>query len=283
MYRTVPRTTKESRTLRFLYHTKMGHVCLRAAVSRPVSAAAGHFLDSRLSRPMIRRFVRKNHIRVSDFEARRYRSYNDFFTRRILPQRRPVDMTGEHLISPCDAKLSAYRIRPDSTFRIKGGTYSTAELLQDPALAAEFADGYCLIFRLSVDDYHRYCYFDDGKKGRNIFIRGKLHTVRDIAAEQYDVYQQNCREYTVMDTVHFGRAVQIEVGAMLVGRICNHEEEASFTRGSEKGMFEFGGSTIVLLLKENAAEIAPEILRATAEGCETVVRMGECIGRVPSA
>ena len=278
MYQTVPRTTKESRTLRFLYHTRMGRVCLRAAVSRPVSAAAGHFLDSRLSRYMIRRFVRKNHIRVADFEARRYRSYNDFFTRRILPQRRPVDQNGCHLISPCDAKLSVYRIEPDSTFSIKGGMYSTAELLRDPALAAEFSDGWCLIFRLSVDDYHRYCYFDDGKKGKNIFIRGKLHTVRDIASERYKVFQQNCREYTVMETAHFGRAVQIEVGALLVGRISNHDEEAVFSRGDEKGLFEFGGSTIVLLLKKDAAEPAPEILRATAEGCETVIRMGERIG-----
>ncbi|MCQ2431915.1 MAG: phosphatidylserine decarboxylase [Clostridia bacterium] len=284
MYQTIPKPRRESRSLRFLYHTRPGRVCLRAATTRTLSSAAGAFLVSRMSAPMIKGFVRTNHIRVSDFEDRKYHSYNDFFTRRINPGLRPIDQTPGHLISPCDGKLSVYPIHKNSSFHIKGGDYTVAELLHNHTLAKKFSGGTCLVFRLAVDDYHRYCYFDDGSKGRNYFIQGRLHTVRDIAQERYTVFKQNCREYTVMNTKHFGLAVQIEVGAMIVGRISNLHGIASFRRGDEKGKFEFGGSTIVLLLQKDAAVIAPEILKATEKDLETVIRMGECIGtRGPGA
>lgn len=118
-------------------------------------------------------------------------------------------------------------------------------------LAAEFDGGLCLVFRLCVDNYHRYHYFDDGSKGRNVFIPGRLHTVRPIALRNLPAFVENSREYTVMDTVNFGRAIQMEVGAMLVGKIANNHEEHEFKRGEEKGCFLYGGSTVILLLKRN--------------------------------
>lgn len=33
----------------------------------------------------------------------------------------------------------------------------------------EYKSGYALVFRLSTDNYHRYCYIDSGTKGK-IFI-----------------------------------------------------------------------------------------------------------------
>ncbi len=278
MYEIIPIPQKETKSLRFLYHTAGGRLCLRAATTRFVSNTAGRFLDSRFSRPMIKGFVRKNHICVADFEDRRYRSYNDFFTRRIHPELRPIDNMANHLIAPCDGKLTVYSIRKNSRFHIKGADYTVSDLLCNNTLSKRFSEGLCLIYRLAVDDYHRYCYFDDGTKGQNYFIRGKLHTVRDIAHERYRVYKQNCREYTVLQTKNFGMAVQIEVGAMMVGRISNNDGICAFSRGDEKGRFEFGGSTIVLLLQHGAAQIMPEILTATRNGCETVVKMGQMIG-----
>ena len=65
---------------------------------------------------------------------------------------------------------------------------------------------------------------------------------------------------------------------MLVGRICNNHSEAKIYRGMEKGRFEFGGSTIVLLLEKGAAKIDSDILRNSSEGIETVVKFGEKIG-----
>jgi phosphatidylserine decarboxylase len=151
-------------------------------------------------------------------------------------------------------------------------------LINNEELAAEYIGGICLIFRLTVDDYHRYCYFDNGTKGNNTFIKGVLHTVNPIALGKYNIYKRNSREYTVLETENFGKAVQDEVGALLVGRIKNLHQTHTFKRGEEKGMFEFGGSTVVLLLKNNTAVIDDDIINNTKANIETVVRMGEVIG-----
>jgi phosphatidylserine decarboxylase len=182
------------------------------------------------------------------------------------------------LISPSDGKLSVFDIEENSIFYIKDSAYTVADLVDNESLAKEFMGGKCLIFRLSVDDYHRYCYFDWCKKSENIFIKGLLHTVNPIVLDSVNVYKRNCREYTILETENFGKAVQIEVGAMLVGKIKNLHGEGSFKKGSEKGMFEFGGSTIVLLLKKGVAEIDSDIVQNSKENTETIVKMGERIG-----
>lgn len=265
--------------LQFLYKTAAGRMILKLISCRAVSKAAGLFLDSSLSKFMIKRFIKNNGIDMSQFEDRDFKSFNDFFTRKLAQSSRFVDSDPSALISPCDSRLSVYGITEKAIFNIKGVPYSVESLLKDSDLASEFSQGLCLIFRLCTDDYHRYCYFDNGSKGENIFIKGRLHTVQPIAFERYDVYAENCREYTVMNTENFGKAVQIEVGALIVGKISNFHEKSDFKRGDEKGMFEFGGSTIVLLLKKDSAVISQEILENSAQGIETIVKYGEAIGR----
>lgn len=189
-----------------------------------------------------------------------------------------MDSRSDALVAPCDARLSVYKIENDSSFSIKGGRYTVCSLLRSEQLAREFEGGWCFIFRLAVDNYHRYCYFDSGSKEENVFLEGVLHTVHPVALECCDIYKENSREYTLLHTDSFGDAVQVEVGAMMVGRICNNHGACSFKRGEEKGRFEFGGSTIVLLLKKDVAEPDEEFIRNTAKGLETAVKMGEAIG-----
>jgi phosphatidylserine decarboxylase len=95
---------------------------------------------------------------------------------------------------------------------------------------------------------------------------------------EYNIYKRNCREYTVMETQNFGRAVQVEVGAMMVGKIKNFHGAHSFKRGEEKGMFEFGGSTIVLLFAKDTVKLDDDIVRNSASDVETIVKYGEKIG-----
>ena len=189
-----------------------------------------------------------------------------------------MDRQPSHLISPCDGLLRVWRIQEDLVLPVKESRYRIFDLLQSKEKAETFRDGYCLVFRLCVNHYHRYCYIDDGRKGENIFIPGRLHTVQPIALRQYPVFTENCREYTFMETENFGTVAQIEVGAMLVGKIENRDGPGPFRRGAEKGRFLYGGSTIVLLLRKNAARIRPDILKASVWGEETRVRMGEAIG-----
>ena len=72
----------------------------------------------------------------------------------------------------------------------------------------------------------------------------------------------------------------MEVGALLVGRICNYHQERTVIRGMEKGKFEFGGSTIILLLQKDRAVIRKDLLENTAKNRETQVKMGECIAGI---
>ena len=98
------------------------------------------------------------------------------------------------------------------------------------------------------------------------------------AAGRYAIYRENTREYALLESDHFGTLLQMEVGAAMVGRIVNNPGERMVQRGEEKGRFEFGGSTVIVLLQKDAAVIDEDILRNTREDAETVVRLGEKIG-----
>ena len=266
--------------LQFLYHTAPGRLLLKPLVGRRLSAFCGRMLDRKLSRILIPGFIRRTGISVEDFDLSGVRSFNDFFCRPLKDGKRPIDTTPEALIAPCDAALTAVPVRRDTVIAVKQSRWTLCSLLRDPVLAKEFEGGLCLIFRLQVADYHRYCWFDSGQKGRNVFLPGMLHTVRPIALEDLPVFALNSREYTVLESEHFGKAIQAEVGALLVGRIANIcPEPAKVRRGEEKGHFEYGGSTILLLLKAGTAELRPELSEASARGIEMPVRMGERIGR----
>jgi len=268
----------QNRILKKLYGSVGGRILLKILTVPTLSKIVGAYMDSPLSKPLIEPFVRKNRINVADYETEGIRTYNEFFTRKIKKGKRNINMDRHSLISPCDAKLSVYKICKKSLFRIKGSCYSVNDLLGNSSLARKFEGGLCLIFRLEVDDYHRYIYFDSGIKGDNHFVKGVLHTVNPIALRHVNIYKRNSREYTLMNTENFGIAAQIEVGAMMVGRIKNHDGACNFLRGEEKGMFLFGGSTVVLMLEKDKAVVDDDILYNSIHGFETIVKLGEKIG-----
>lgn len=269
---------KQNRILAKLYDTFSGRIILKFLVNPAVSKVVGIFMDSALSKPLIKHFIKNHNLDTSQYIMKNFRSYNEFFTRRIKPEKRPVDYNADHLISPCDAKLFVYKIRKNSIFKIKDSLYRVADLLNNEFIARRYDGGYCFIYRLEVDDYHRYCYIDDGVKTENIFIDGELHTVNPIALKRYNIYKRNSREYTILHTDNFGDVIHIEIGALMVGRICNHHDEYYFVKGEEKGMFQFGGSTIVQLFEKGRIRPDRDILRNTKEGFETIVRYGEKTG-----
>lgn len=272
---------QESAGLRFLYHTVPGRVFLRLLTARWVSKCSGVLLDSPLSRPLIGGFFRKNGIDRNDYLPERYRNFNDCFCRRIRPELRPIDRDPAHLISPCDGLLSVYRATDDVVLPVKQSQYRLPELLRDAELAEHYRDGYVFVFRLCVSHYHRYCYPEDGEKSANRFIPGRLHTVRPIALERGPVFTENCRSVCTLATERFGLLTQIEVGAMFVGRICNLHEEKTVSRGEEKGYFQYGGSTIILLVNRDAIAEPTDLLRATESGEETPIKLGEKIAERP--
>ncbi len=291
---------KESASTRFLYNTAFGRTVLKA-ITRPwLSKAAGAFLSSAVSKLLIPGFVRKNGIDLSGCESMDFKCFNDCFTRTLKAELRTVDMDPSALISPCDGLLSVYEISDGLVVPVKQSRYSAADLLgagaDAPAeekerrnkLAGSFEGGLCLVFRLRVQDYHRYAFFDNGKASAPYRIPGKLHTVRPIALRQIPVFTENAREVTIIESDNFGLAAQIEVGALMVGKIDNFPlpecsdkntgSKAGVVKGAEKGRFLFGGSTIILLLQKDRADGLSEALKATSEGLETPVKLGQRIG-----
>ena len=267
-------------TLPFLYKTAIGRILLKPLTAPGLSKLCGRFLDSRLSAFLIKGFVKNNNINLEDYQTDGIKTFNQFFRRKIKDGLRPFDFTPENLCAPCDGLLSVWQIEDSNgtVIPVKQSQYTIESLLQDKELATRYNGGLCLVFRLCVNHYHRYAYSDSGTKGRNVFIPGVLHTVRPIALETLPVFVQNSREYTVIESSVFGPLVQMEVGAMLVGRIVNHEQEASVTRGDEKGFFEYGGSTIILLVEKDKIKMRKELVENSLRGIETPVKMGEVIG-----
>lgn len=269
---------ESSGILKFLYNTVPGRAVLKVITSPTISKIGGAYMDSRLSTIHIKGFIKNNNIDMSQYEKAKYESFNEFFTRKILPEKRPVCKDEDVLISPCDGRLSAYHIDSNSQFYIKKSRYSIQDLLQGSKAAVDYNGGICLILRLCVDDYHRYGNIDDGVILENKYIRGKLHTVRPIAVNRYPVFVQNSREYTIIKTKNFGRVAQIEVGALMIGKIKNHSKSGSVIKGTEKGMFLYGGSTIVLLLEKDTVSIPEKYFEETENDREVIVKYGSKIG-----
>jgi len=252
---TAEKITVEKGSLPFLYGTAAGRLLLKLLIKPSVSKLVGFFMNSRISAVFIPGFIRSAGIDMSEYQPETYHSFNDFFTRRIRPEARPVDLTPGHLISPCDAMLSVYRITEDTLLPIKRSVYTAGELFRNNALAADFENGYCLVFRLGPQNYHRYCFPAGGLAGPEHRIPGVLHTVRPIAFKKYPVFTENAREYAALDTDEFGRIIQMEIGALFVGKIDNYPLEGRVLKGQEKGKFLFGGSTILLCVKDGVLEI----------------------------
>lgn len=276
-------TTEENgqdQLLQWLYTHRTGRLLIRLLIKPPVSRAAGRFLDTAASRILIGPSRKAMGISLKECEKKRFHSYNDFFTRRLRKECRPLPEDETVLISPCDGKLSVYPIDRNRRFRIKNTEYSLESLLRSRSLAERYRGGYACVFRLTVDDYHRYCYVDNGICSRPVRIPGVFHTVNPAANDVCPIYKENTREYSLLKSEHFDTVLMMEVGALMVGRIVNHNEAGAVRRGQEKGRFEFGGSTVILLFRKNAVAMDEDLLRNTGLGYETIVKMGEHLGTV---
>ena len=191
---------------------------------------------------------------------------------------------------------------------IKGNLYSIEKILKAPC--PEFLKGgTLLVFRLSLPDYHRYIFPARGKFLRTKKIKGRLDSVRKEAAH-FKAFSENKREISLLELSSMGKILHVEVGAMLVGHIHNHEgckpsfdkvvechkekgtechrEKESkpfrknhlafrFQAGEEKGYFSLGGSTIVEILN-NKIVIDEDLFENTNKGLETKLEIGERIG-----
>ena len=277
----VSNITNQDKLLSFLYTNIFGRMLLKPLIQPQVSKLAGRYLSSAHSKWLISKFIERNEINMDIYEECDYSSFNDFFTRKIKPDCRPVPEDLDVLISPCDCLATVYPIQENTTFSIKNTEYTLRSLLRSPRLAKRFRGGYAYVLRLTVEDYHRYLYSVSGKQSKNYHIDGTYHTVNPIANDYLPIYKENTREYTVIHSKEFGYVLQMEVGALLVGKISNHKQSTVVTRGEEKGFFEYGGSTIVVLTQKGRVTPRSDLLTNSKNGYETKVLQAHPLGILP--
>ena len=85
-------------------------------------------------------------------------------------------------------------------------------------------------------------------------------------------------EIVVIDNPEFGKVCYMEVGAFGVGSIKNTYTGNSVARMQEKGYFEFGGSTVILVFEQGKIKFSEDLIEHSKEGYETFLKVGETMG-----
>ena len=270
--------------IKWTYESPIGKSFLELFIKRKLfSKLYGNYFDSKLSTKKINSFIRNFNIDTDIFinDPSDFKSFNDFFIRKLIPEARPINKEKNILISPGDGRLLAYtNIDINSLIQVKGITYSLSELLEDNPIANEYAGGTCLVLRLCPIDYHRLHFIDNGIPEKSNIIKGNYYSVNPTALERIPkLYCQNKREWSIFHSENFDDVIIMEVGATCVGSIVqSYEPNKKVSKGDEKGYFKFGGSTTILFFKPNTVNIDDDILIQSSFGFETQVIMGEKIG-----
>nr|CAG8438384.1 15354_t:CDS:10 [Entrophospora candida] len=216
-----------------------------------------------------------------------FKNFNEFFYRKLKPEARKLDFPNDPsiLVSPADCRMMAFPTIDEAIeLWIKGQQFSIQRLLGDESAAKEFEGGSLGIFRLAPQDYHRFHFPVDGRIGENKPIAGDYYTVNPMAIRsELDVYGENKRSITYIDSPKFGKVAFVAVGAMMVGSIVYTSKPFSdVKRLDEHGYFAFGGSTVVLLFQKGKTVFDDDILANSKQCLETLVRVGTHVGRNPS-
>ncbi len=277
----VDEITYSEKTSEFLYHNFFGRLLTKYLIRQKWFNrlfTQKNFQEK--SKSEIQPFITKYQINTEEFskEINDFTSFNDFFIRDLKPGSRFIDQDKNTFIAPVDGRVLLYNISPGLKITAKTAQYSLQDLLQsdvDPA----FENGYCFVFRLAVYDYHHFCYIDSGDHAAIKQIPGFLDTVNPNFSVP-TTHTTNQRDVTVLNTHNFGQIIEVDIGALLVGKIKqNFAVGTNFAKGQEKGYFEFGGSTVVLLVKAGVILPDSDILEQSKQGVETLVKQGEGIAR----
>ncbi len=265
------------------YGTAWGRVLTHRLLSgHMVSRLYGLIQSSSFTRSQIKPFVEQYGLDLNEaiVPPAGFASFNDFFIRALKPSARPLATNSMALISPADSRLQAFRIEGNPRLMIKGTPATLPQLLGLPALDPGYEGGLALIFRLAPSDYHRFGYVDNGVQGPVQIVKGPLHSVSPLALRHKpDIHCTNYRHWCYIRTQQMGTIIQVEVGAMMVGSIVQNQPNGGYCRrGMEKGLFQFGGSTVIIIIEPNRIDMDADVVEYSARGIETIVRFGEQVG-----
>ncbi|WP_374708155.1 archaetidylserine decarboxylase [Salinicola avicenniae] len=240
----------------------------------------------------IQRFIQSYGVNMDEAlqpDPAAYACFNDFFTRALKPDARPI---GEQLVSPADGVLSRYgRIEHGTLIQAKGQTYSLHTLLGgDTARAAPFRQGSFATVYLSPKDYHRVHMPVTGTLREMTYVPGRLFSVNSATANHVPgLFARNERLVCLFDTEH-GPLAMVLVGAMIVAAIetvwagqitplsgqvqtTRFDERVVIEKGQEMGRFKLGSTVVMCFGRETAfGNFDPE---------GSPIRMGQTLGALP--
>ncbi len=236
----------------------------------------GWFQSLPLTRWKIAGFVKQFELDMSQFEKQvnEYRSFNDFFTRKLQAGSRLIAQ-GDAVIIPADGRYMFYKnIDSSSGFVIKGKTFFLETFLKDSRLAKRYENGSLAIGRLAPSDYHRVHFPCDGLPSESRIINGPLYSVNPLA--NLAALAENKRSICELETEKYGKILMIEIGATNVGSIHQtYEPNRPVEKGMEKSYFSFGGSAIALVFEPGKAVFSSDLLAYSQKGREILCRMGQ--------
>jgi phosphatidylserine decarboxylase len=270
--------------LRFVYENPLGKLATFAVVKRAwFSVLFGAWMNTKRSAKNVPEFIARYGIDMAQFEvpAAGWANFNEFFSRRIKPESRPIAADPRTVILPADGRHTAYPDGADlSGLVVKGRAFTLAELLGDAALARTFEGGALVVSRLCPTDYHRFHFPLAGVPTAARRIKGPLDSVSPVAiGAGARSLCANKREVTILDTPNAGRVAIIEVGAACVGRMVQtFQPGAAVNKGAEKGYFLFGGSTVVTVFEQGRVELSDDLVAHSKDRMETYARMGDAMG-----
>ena len=271
--------------LRWSYGNPLGAISLNAFVKRPFfSKWYGRRMDEPKSAARVAPFIAQYGLDPADFAdaPSSYRSFNEFFYRKLKPEARPIDADASSVVFPADGRHLGFECASaiEGVF-VKGQKFDLAALLGDRELAARYADGALVLSRLCPVDYHRFHFPAAGIPSETRVIEGPLFSVNPIALRQRLAYLwTNKRTITELKTERFGTVLCLEIGATCVGTI-----RQTFTpgqpvaKGDEKGYFAFGGSSTLTLFEPGTVRLAADLLENSRRQVELYARIGSQMGQ----
>jgi phosphatidylserine decarboxylase len=210
-------------------------------------------------------FVRTYDVDLSevDMPAGGFRTFDDFFTRRLLEGSRVVDPDPTALVSPADGRIEDLgEITANGELIVKGQPYTASALLDDSEGARAYEGGHYFIVYLSPRDYHRVHAPTCGRVQCMRYVPGTLFPVNRIGTDFVpQLFARNERLAIVQESVVHGIVTTIMVGAIGVGRIGLSFDDVQTNRGDTPGLRSYADSPI---LRDRGEELGVFHMGSTA-------------------
>lgn len=253
----------------------------------------GNSTNSQLKSFLIKQFIRYFKVDLSEAiiqDPTQFKTFNDFFTRSLRQDTRPIASDRSAIVSPCDGTISVIgQIKKQQLLQAKNQYFDLLTLLGgDQQLANQFEGGAFTTLYLAPANYHRVHMPLAGKLEKSIYVPGKLFSVNRMTSEMIpSLYARNERIIAIFNT-DAGKMAVVMVGALIVGSIkmvwqsnphrgaeiqIEQTHPTAFAKGDEIGYFE-AGSTVIVLFEKDHISWQKEL------ASQTELKMGECIGNI---